>query len=397
MNLSNSVFISYRRNVSGTLALAVYQDLHYNQMDVFYDITSLDAGQFDSAILRQIAARPYFLPILTPGTLERCQESGDWVLREIEEALRLNRMILPLYTPEFNFGDMDSYLPPDVARELKRFQAVEIPYKYFQQTMQDIRTRYLKPIKRPTTPTPSSDSSFFDRKQALAQVQPQVNAALLSAQEYFQRALARSKSDADGRIADYTEALRLNPQYVHAYYNRGIAHYSRGNLDEAIADYSETIRLHPQYVDSFYNRGNALYDKGDLDGAIADYTQVLRLDPQYAIAYNNRGNALYDKGDLDGAIADYAQAIQLNPQYSVSFYNRGNALDDKGDLDGAIADYSQAIQLNPQYIGAYLNRGVAYERKQEIKKAAADFRRVLELRPDHPQAQAMREFIKKHG
>lgn len=69
----------------------------------------------------------------------------------------------------------------------------------------------------------------------------------------------------------------------------------------------------------------------------------------------------------------------------------------KGDLDGAIADYNRAIQLNPQDADTYVNRGIAYEKKGEMKKAAADYGRVLELQPDHPRAQAMREFIKKHG
>src|SRR5258705_767462 len=122
---SNSVFISYRRDASKFLALAVYQDLLSNGIDTFYDIESIDAGKFDTAILNQIAARPYFVPILTPGTLERCANAGDWVLREYEEALRLERVILPLDTPEFSFADIDKFLPADLAREFKRYNAIE--------------------------------------------------------------------------------------------------------------------------------------------------------------------------------------------------------------------------------------------------------------------------------
>src|SRR5262245_41722560 len=116
---SNSVFISYRRDMSGYLALAIYQDLRENGIDVFYDIESIDTGQFDTIILNQIAARPYFIPILTPGSLDRCRESGDMLLREFEEALRLKRVIIPLYTPEFQFADMDKFLPDTSAAELK--------------------------------------------------------------------------------------------------------------------------------------------------------------------------------------------------------------------------------------------------------------------------------------
>ena len=44
----------------------------------------------------------------------------------------------------------------------------------------------------------------------------------------------RDKGDYDGAIADYTEALRLNPADATAYYNRGLARTDKGDLDGAI-------------------------------------------------------------------------------------------------------------------------------------------------------------------
>src|SRR5258708_6522647 len=110
----------------------------------------MEVGPFDTFLLNQIAARPYFMPILTPGTLQRCIEDGDWVLREIQEAIRLKRMILPLYTLGFRFSDMDEFLPADIARELKRYHAVEVPHKFFHDVMPGVRQRYLRPVSVPT-------------------------------------------------------------------------------------------------------------------------------------------------------------------------------------------------------------------------------------------------------
>jgi hypothetical protein len=62
---SNAVFISYRREVGGILAMALYQHLDDRGLDAFYDIESLRAGQFETVILNQIAARPYFILVLT--------------------------------------------------------------------------------------------------------------------------------------------------------------------------------------------------------------------------------------------------------------------------------------------------------------------------------------------
>jgi tetratricopeptide (TPR) repeat protein len=76
-------------------------------------------------------------------------------------------------------------------------------------------------------------------------------------------------------------------------------------------DYTEAIRLKPDYAPAFYNRGNARSDKGDLEGALQDYSEAIRLKPDYALAFNNRGLARSDKGDLEGALQDYNEAIRL--------------------------------------------------------------------------------------
>jgi tetratricopeptide (TPR) repeat protein len=82
----------------------------------------------------------------------------------------------------------------------------------------------------------------------------------------------------------------------------------------AMADYTQAIKLDPKGVGAYLGRGNVRYVKGNLNGAMADYNQAIRLNPQFAAAYNNRGNVKERKRDLNGAMADYNQAIKLNPQ-----------------------------------------------------------------------------------
>ena len=49
-----------------------------------------------------------------------------------------------------------------------------------------------------------------------------------------------------GLIADYDQALRLNPDYAHAYYNRGIAKSGLGDKQGAISDYKKVAKLFQQ-------------------------------------------------------------------------------------------------------------------------------------------------------
>ena len=288
---SNEVFISYRREVGGILALALYQNLSEHGLNAFYDIESIRAGQFDTIIHNQIAARPYFLLVLTPGTLERCDDESDWLRREIEQALETRRVVVPVHTPNFDFGDFERFLPAGMAQEVQRFNAQELPQKFFKFVVQQLVEEFLLPIELETVAAPAADQAVVDRMRQEAGAAPAVTEVQLSAQEYYERALGRSDDDAEGQIADYSEALRLNPDYAEAFNNRGVARKSKGDLEGAIADYSEALRLNPQDALAFNNRGNARKNQGDLEGAIADYSEALRLNPQDTDAFTGRGNA----------------------------------------------------------------------------------------------------------
>jgi tetratricopeptide (TPR) repeat protein len=168
--------------------------------------------------------------------------------------------------------------------------------------------------------------------------------------------------------------------------SRGDARKNRGEWDQAIAEYTAALREDPNNVAAYTGRGDAFRKKGDPDTAIADYTQAIRLNPDYARAYHNRGIAYYDKKDYDRAIADYTKRIQLDPNYVDAYFSRGIAYRNKGDNDRAIADYTQAIRLDPNHAIAYLNRGSAHWMKGNKAQARADWSRALELDPNNTTA-----------
>jgi formylglycine-generating enzyme required for sulfatase activity len=141
--IEKTVFISYRRK-DISWALAVYQYLTSQKYDVFFDYTSIPSGDFEQIIVSNIRARAHFVLILTPTSLDRCSEPGDWLRREIETAIDEKRNIIPLFFDGFSFGSpaVKEKLTGKLAT-LNRYNGLEIPSGYFLEAMERLRRRYL--------------------------------------------------------------------------------------------------------------------------------------------------------------------------------------------------------------------------------------------------------------
>jgi hypothetical protein len=141
--IEKTVFISYRRTDVYT-ALAVYENLKNQDYDVFFDYRSISSGDFEQIINSNIRARAHFLLILTPKTLDRCSEPGDWLRREIEFAIEEKRNIIPLFFKGFRFD------VPSVSEKLtgklkniNRYNGLNVHEDYFDEAMYRLRTQYL--------------------------------------------------------------------------------------------------------------------------------------------------------------------------------------------------------------------------------------------------------------
>ncbi len=166
------------------------------------------------------------------------------------------------------------------------------------------------------------------------------------ADDLFLQAEAKyKKGDKQGAIADYDQAIRLDPSSAETYSSRGFVRYELGYKMGAIADYDQAIRLDPKSAVTYNNRGNIRYELGDEQGVMADYDQAIQLDPKSTITYNSRGFLRKRLGDKQGAIADLDQAIRLDPKYAAAYNNRGNVRYQTGDKQGAIADLQKAAAL----------------------------------------------------
>ncbi|MGO9269336.1 MAG: TIR domain-containing protein [Terriglobia bacterium] len=122
------VFISYRRQGGDAQALFIREKLLQKGVRVFLDVADLKKGYFDEALLTYIADAPSFIVILSPHSLDRCEDEDDWLRLEIAQAVKTNRNIIPVMMAGFAFP---RELPPDI-KPLPRHQGVEYSHSYFE-------------------------------------------------------------------------------------------------------------------------------------------------------------------------------------------------------------------------------------------------------------------------
>jgi tetratricopeptide (TPR) repeat protein len=231
----------------------------------------------------------------------------------------------------------------------------------------------------------SCSGSF--RKQGGSITTSFASAAAPSAGEHLNRGVDYAKQgQLDKAIAEFEEAIKLDPNYVEAHVNLGIGYAKQGMFDKAIAAYEEAIRLDPDIAEAHYNLGLAYAKQGMFDKAIPQYEEALKLNPDDADTHWNLGAAYADQGQADKAITEYKAAIELDPNIAEVHYDLGVVYYKQGELNEAAAEFEEAVKLDPNYVKAHVNLGSAYVGLDKLDEAIAEYQEVIRIDPDFAEA-----------
>jgi tetratricopeptide (TPR) repeat protein len=130
--------------------------------------------------------------------------------------------------------------------------------------------------------------------------------------------------------------------------------------ERAMANFDEAIRLDPKKPLAYLGRAR---------GRWYFIRTRLKADPGAQI-----------KDMVNQQIADYSQAITLDPTLAKAYVGRGfTYMQHSDNSDAAIADFSKAIELEPDNTVAYDDRGDLYVKQKKYKEALADYRTLLKL------------------
>ena len=103
------------------------------------------------------------------------------------------------------------------------------------------------------------------------------------------------------------------------FFEQGKKFSTAENADTAITNYSKAIKINPKFVKAYNNRGIAYVWKKKYDLAIADFNKAIELDPNNGKAYHNRAIVYSYQGETDKARQDLQKAqslgIAVNPDF----------------------------------------------------------------------------------
>lgn len=177
------------------------------------------------------------------------------------------------------------------------------------------------------------------------------------------------------------------------YGERGMAYCSHSEYRRAIADFDQALALDPTYAWAYVLRGMAFSAGEEYQRAIADFDQALALDARAALAYAYRGIAYTGRSEYQRAIVDFDLALTLDPEIEGVSLLRNQAYWKLHAPGQGKEEFGYPLELDPSDSQAFVLRGMAYCYLDEGRLALADFNRALELDPGNGQAYAGRGHV----
>lgn len=237
-----------------------------------------------------------------------------------------------------------------------------------------------------------------------------------------------SQADFLGAVAEFTNAIKINPKKGGLYLQRGLSLLELEKFDESLADLDKAYELDKANRNAvLVCRGRAYTGLKLYEKAMGDLNAAIEADPKFVLAFISRADCELSRGEKEKAINDLEQALQLDPKQAKAYLLRAKYFKQLNRNTEALRDFNTAITLDSSFLdkeygpetqeekelrdhfakslklgkkqdiaAQLIERGMAAERSGEYLEAIREFTSALEDDPDGLEAYKWRASVYMH-
>jgi tetratricopeptide (TPR) repeat protein len=148
----------------------------------------------------------------------------------------------------------------------------------------------------------------------------------LATAHYNLGTLWHRQNELDRAQREYQLALKYGSderEAAQSHNNLGVLLNQLGRRVEAVAEFTQAIALNPYEQNSLVGRGMIEHEEGKLDAALQDFSRAAQIAPS-PLAFYWQGRVLEEKGQLSAAAEAYRTALKLAPNFGDTQVRLGN-------------------------------------------------------------------------
>lgn len=169
---------------------------------------------------------------------------------------------------------------------------------------------------------------------------------------YLKGSIYRESGDTSKAISSLETAVEQDNRFIDAYYDLGVIYAARKN-PLAFEYYTNALRIDGNYVNAQYGRAKLYQDLGKYDEAVNEYSSLLNKDKNNEQAIYNLGAIYLEvKDQPEKAIEYFNKAIALNDRWASAYFARGYSYAKLGNKQNAKDDYKKCLSIDPEFTEA---------------------------------------------
>jgi len=200
-------------------------------------------------------------------------------------------------------------------------------------------------------------------------------------QDLFREGVAAQKAgQLDEAEKAFLKVLEGGGKVAFVYNNLGIVYQQRGDLARAIAQFREAIRLQPDYVAPRILLGASLLATRHVAEATRHLERAVKFQPREPLARLQLAKAYEHAGNAAGVVKQYRALQEIAPHDAEYVYQLGNAY-----LKYAGWCVQEIARVNPRSARLYQAMAEHYRAQGRLDLAERAFQRAAQADPGLPE------------